>query len=229
MSNEYRIRLVVVVVGMLVGIRPTAAQGSYHPGAAPEDSTELQQLFEQGQADARRDLNSGIVKYKWFGLPMRWDPLYAELAAKRYGVEIEFGPDVVMPHEDAYWTGYNGVVVDTLQKEHGASFLSDTYDEAFRAYRRVRPGETPLNVEVVRDVPLTQEAVAAGAGGFVAVRFDIQPNGEPTNFVIVRSLGYGLDERAIEAVGKLRFEPAEDQANAVPVEQYVFPVRFTQK
>ena len=222
-------RLLFAVAILLVVAPAAPAQISYHPGAAPEDSTGLQQLFEAGQADARRDLAGGIVKIKQFGLPMNWDPLYAQMVAERYGVEIEFGPDVVMPREDAYWNGYNEIVFDSLRQTYDSNFLTVTYSEAIRDYRRVRPGETMLNPEIIRGLPLTNEAKKAGVTGFVAVRFDITPDGTTSNIEIIRGRGYGLDERAIEAVEKLRFEPAKDQENAVPLKGFSVPVRFVQE
>jgi len=40
----------------------------------------------------------------------------------------------------------------------------------------------------------------------------------PQDVRIVRKLGYGLDEQAVEAVRKYRFEPAMHDGKPVPVE-----------
>jgi TonB family protein len=43
-------------------------------------------------------------------------------------------------------------------------------------------------------------------------------DGLPRNIHVVSSLGMGLDEKAIEAAKKWRFEPAMKDSHAVPVE-----------
>jgi protein TonB len=40
--------------------------------------------------------------------------------------------------------------------------------------------------------------------------------GVPQRIAIVRPLGYGLDERAVEAVAKWRFTPAMRQGQPIP-------------
>jgi TonB family protein len=56
-----------------------------------------------------------------------------------------------------------------------------------------------------------------GAEGTVVLQVVIRPNGSPENFKVIRSLGYGLDERAIEAVTQWRFNPGMKDGNAVSV------------
>jgi TonB family protein len=53
--------------------------------------------------------------------------------------------------------------------------------------------------------------------GWVTVSLIIQPDGTATNFKIKKSVGYGLDEKAIEAVRKWRFKPGLKDGAAVPV------------
>ena len=47
----------------------------------------------------------------------------------------------------------------------------------------------------------------------------VDANGNPQNVHVVRSLGMGLDEKALEAVRQYKFKPAMDQVThkAVPV------------
>jgi len=54
----------------------------------------------------------------------------------------------------------------------------------------------------------TDEAVAARLEGSVILRFTILTNGMPDDIHVARSLGDGLDEKAIECLEQWRFQPA---------------------
>ncbi len=61
----------------------------------------------------------------------------------------------------------------------------------------------------------TQEARAAGVQGSVLLYVHVMPDGRPGNVTVLQSLGFGLDEKAVEAVrsweytpGKVNGEPA---------------------
>lgn len=54
----------------------------------------------------------------------------------------------------------------------------------------------------------TDEARAAKIQGNIVLRVIIQPDGHATEIVVTQSLGYGLDERAIDTVRSWRFKPA---------------------
>jgi TonB family protein len=53
----------------------------------------------------------------------------------------------------------------------------------------------------------TEEARAAKHQGTVLLYVEIDPNGNATNIKLQRSLGLGLDEKAIEAVRQWKFKP----------------------
>ncbi len=63
----------------------------------------------------------------------------------------------------------------------------------------------------------TEQARAAKYQGTVLLYVEIGPDGAPTNIRVQRSLGLGLDEKAIEAVKQWRFKPGEKDGNPVPV------------
>lgn len=54
----------------------------------------------------------------------------------------------------------------------------------------------------------TDEAIAAGLEGTVVLRFIVQTNGMPDDIHVVRSLGKGLDQKAVECLEQWRFQPA---------------------
>jgi len=59
------------------------------------------------------------------------------------------------------------------------------------------------------------------ASGRVMVSLQVDADGRPSHLRIVRPFGLGLDEKAIEAVNKYRFEPAMKDGAPVPVEMNV--------
>ncbi len=63
----------------------------------------------------------------------------------------------------------------------------------------------------------TEEARAAKYQGVVALYVVIEPDGTPDNFQVLKSLGLGLDEKAIEAVQQWQFKPGTKNGVAVPV------------
>ncbi len=63
----------------------------------------------------------------------------------------------------------------------------------------------------------SDEARRAKYQGVCLVRLIVDKNGEPQNVHVVRALGMGLDEKAIEAVKQYRFKPAmNDGKTPVP-------------
>jgi periplasmic protein TonB len=61
------------------------------------------------------------------------------------------------------------------------------------------------------------EARAAKYQGTVILQAIISPDGRPRDLRVARSLGMGLDEKAVEAVYNWLFEPARKDGRAVPV------------
>ena len=67
------------------------------------------------------------------------------------------------------------------------------------------------------DPDYTEEARRAGVQGVVTLALIVQPNGSPSNIVVQKGLGYGLDQKAIEAVRQWRFQPGRKSGQDVPV------------
>lgn len=63
----------------------------------------------------------------------------------------------------------------------------------------------------------SDEARKARVQGTVTIAAVIDPQGRPQNLHVVNPLGMGLDEKAVEAVRKWRFQPAMKDSHAVPV------------
>jgi TonB family protein len=68
-----------------------------------------------------------------------------------------------------------------------------------------------------REPEYTQEARQAHYSGSVSLSVEIDPSGKATNIQVRRSLGLGLDEKAIEAVRQWKFKPGYKDGNPVTV------------
>jgi TonB family protein len=64
----------------------------------------------------------------------------------------------------------------------------------------------------------TNEARAAGLQGTVMLFVVITPDGRATDIKVVRPLGKGLDQAAIESVEKWKFKPGLKDGTPVPVQ-----------
>ena len=64
----------------------------------------------------------------------------------------------------------------------------------------------------------SEEARKAKHQGTVMLYVQIDPSGHATNIRVVKSLGLGLDEKAIEAVNKWKFSPGKKDGKPVTVE-----------
>jgi TonB family protein len=69
------------------------------------------------------------------------------------------------------------------------------------------------------DPEYTEQARRSGLRGTVLLRTVIDENGMPTQIAVIRGLGSGLDEKAIECVKQWRFRPAvKKDGSPIPVE-----------
>jgi periplasmic protein TonB len=67
----------------------------------------------------------------------------------------------------------------------------------------------------------SEEARKAKLSGDVHVYLQVDEHGNPSHVRVIRGVGMGLDERAVEAVKQYRFKPAMENGKPVPVEMYV--------
>ena len=93
---------------------------------------------------------------------------------------------------------------------------SDVQTDKQSAFRPGQNGITYPSCLYCPEPQYTPEARAAKIEGVVSLQVIIQPDGHATNLQIVKGLGHGLDERAVEAVRKWRFKPAIGP-NGMPV------------
>lgn len=76
------------------------------------------------------------------------------------------------------------------------------------------------------EAEFSEEARKAKFSGNVEVYLWVDERGNPSHIRVVRGVGMGLDEKALEAVRQYRFKPATQNGKAVKVDLYV-EVTFT--
>jgi TonB family protein len=82
---------------------------------------------------------------------------------------------------------------------------------------RVGDGVSPPSVVTKVEPAYTEEAHNANWQGTVVLQLVVDARGFPQNIKVLRSLGLGLDEKAIEAVAQWRFNPGRKDGKPVPV------------
>ena len=71
------------------------------------------------------------------------------------------------------------------------------------------------------DPEFSEEARKAKFSGNVQVYLIVDENGQPSHVRVVRGVGMGLDEKAVEAVRQYRFKPAMRDGKPVRVDLYI--------
>jgi protein TonB len=79
-------------------------------------------------------------------------------------------------------------------------------------------GVAPPRVIYQPEIEFSEEARKAKYQGTCVLALVVDANGRPTNIRVTSSLGMGLDEKAIEAAKKYRFEPGTKNGHPVAVE-----------
>jgi len=99
-------------------------------------------------------------------------------------------------------------------------FGSDDFPPAPRmvhsSFRRADPSVTPIRPISTPNPEYSSAARRAKVQGVVVVAGIVTAEGTPINLHVIQGLGKGLDEKALEAVAKYRFDPATRQGKAVP-------------
>ena len=72
----------------------------------------------------------------------------------------------------------------------------------------------------------TEAARQAGVEGTVVLDLIVQADGHTANITVVSSLGYGLDQAAVTALERCRFQPGERDGQKVAVRIRSFKIRF---
>ena len=79
------------------------------------------------------------------------------------------------------------------------------------------PSVVQPNLEYKVDPKYSAEDRAAGIFGEVIVRLTVDPEGRVVKIIVTKSLGFGRDEKVLEAVKYWRFKPGLKDGKPVPV------------
>jgi protein TonB len=71
------------------------------------------------------------------------------------------------------------------------------------------------------DPEFSEEARKAKFSGNVEVYLIVDQNGNPSHVRVVRGVGMGLDEKAVDAVRQYKFKPAMQNGKALAVDLYI--------
>lgn len=206
-------------LALLVLAKPASAQQSCESEPLAD---EARVHCERGAADAVQHLSDGVPEWHWWGIPDHTTPVADSLLRERYGLRPVFRGDVVWDHEGHYTDAYNAVVHDRLAARFGSDFITRAYAEVASLF----PGLDVLNAGVLRDVEAPPGACVGAEQCLAFVRFEITPAGVPSNLRVVRSSSEALNESALAAAARVRFQPAEDIENGRKLEGYAVPIRF---
>lgn len=84
--------------------------------------------------------------------------------------------------------------------------------------RRVGGGVSAPEVIFKVEPEFSEEARRAKFMGVVTVNLTVDTAGRPQNVHVIRAVGMGLDQKALEAVRQYRFKPAMEDGHPVPVQ-----------
>jgi TonB family protein len=87
---------------------------------------------------------------------------------------------------------------------------------------------TPLKITYKAHVNYTDQARSAFVSGKIVVAVLFAANGKVTQTIVIKPLGYGLDQEAMKAAKNIRFEPALKNGipiSVVKVVEYIFSIR----
>jgi TonB family protein len=92
---------------------------------------------------------------------------------------------------------------------------------AYTGTYRVGNGITAPKLLYKVEPQYTEEARAGKIAGTVLLFIVIEPDGSATNFQILKGMGFGLDEKAVEAIGQWKFKPGTKDGVPVPVQAQI--------
>jgi TonB family protein len=113
---------------------------------------------------------------------------------------------VMMSHLPEYWQEYF-----TSKREHRQYMPKDT------SIKVVSDGVTPPRVLNSIDPSSNEYAQKYGIAGMELLRTVVDATGVPRQMAIERPIGFGLDEKAVEAIKNSHFTPATVNGQPVPV------------
>ena len=80
---------------------------------------------------------------------------------------------------------------------------------------------TAPSIQMKPDPQYTEEARRAGVEGNVVLHVSVGKDGKPTDVKVIRGVGFGVDEKAVEAVSNWQFHPATKNGEPIEVQAQI--------
>lgn len=69
-------------------------------------------------------------------------------------------------------------------------------------------GDTALQIYVNKNIKYSQQAYDKRAYGYVQLSFDVKPDSTLSDIVVLKGVGYGIDEEVVRLIKPLKYAPA---------------------
>lgn len=213
-----------------LGDRPETASALIALGVdamGHKDLASAMGLFERAAAASNSDNTTGRA-YMWMGLTEQTNPDHKVQVEEDYRQAIR----TLDPNSSEAATALN-LFARFLAKEGRDTEAEPLAKQATATVQKLEgqsrlQSATPKTIivtgvatkpELIRKLEpsYTEEARAAKLQGVVVLSVTIEPDGTADNMQVVKSLGLGLDEMAMEAVAQWQFKPGTKGGTPVPV------------
>jgi TonB family protein len=176
-----------------------AAQTLKTRDETPADGTSAPQVTKPATAAAADETKKALAAVS---------PEHSAMVMNK-ALDIIFADDIdprMMSHLPDYWQEYFN------SKSQRRPFMPS--DSSIKA---MSDGMTPPKVLNKIDPDSNEYAQEYGIAGMEMLRTVVDANGIPRQMAIARPIGFGLDEKAVEAIKHSRFTPATQNGQPVPV------------
>jgi protein TonB len=127
-------------------------------------------------------------------------------------------PNIGMPNSPLIGTSMGNGSGSGLGSGNGSGLGPGSGGNYGGGLRKIGGGVSTPELIYKVDPEFSEEARKAKFMGIVLVNLIVDQNGNPQNVHILRGVGMGLDEKAVEAVRQYKFKPAREAGKPVAVE-----------
>jgi TonB family protein len=210
----------------VLGDRPEAARALTHLGLAAMAKKDFPQAMDDFQHARRVDPTQAGAAIMWMAVVEQREQ-HMEDAERLYqsalsvqdpqtieaAVTMELYGRFLREQGRTDQAGEMDARAAAIQRANAPPARSDTASVAYKVGAGVNPPSVLQKVEP----EYSEEGRAAGLQGTVVVQVVIGPDGVARDARILRGLGLGLDEQAIEAISRWQFKPGVKDGEPVPV------------